>query len=76
MCLFLKAIATAGYRHQHRPQVLLLSTLSYVACFFLICCKEMGGNFIERKIMKKVVSRLLFLSILTLYIIAHFTYFK
>ena len=42
-------------------------------------CKEMGGNFIERKIMKKIKGRAkiaCLLSILTLYIIAHFTYFK
>ena len=32
-------------------------------------CKEMGGNFIERKIMKKVVSRLLVFSSLNLDII-------
>lgn len=45
------------------------------------CCKEMGGNFIERKIMKKIkikgsVKIACLLSILTLYIIAYFSYFK
>ena len=51
------------------PAGAALFHLSYVACFFLIGCKEMGGNFIERKIMKKVVSRLLVFSSLNLDII-------
>lgn len=53
MCLF-KGYSYSRLSAPAPPVRAALFHLSYVACFFLVDCKEMGGNFIERKIMKKI----------------------